>query len=393
MISALPTVDLAELDRDPYPVYAELRREAPVVRIEELGTWLITRHADCLRVCRDYEIFRGSTAHPTNERVFGKPNILTSHGPPHREFRRAIDPAYRPRVVDRYIDDLVRPIVAAQLQHIRPMTRSELMADYFEPISVLALAAMLGIPDLDADTLRRWFHALILGSSNEELDPAKFEVSDLVSREIEARLDPLLEELAAHPDDSTISHMLHDGMPAGEVRGREWIYPTLKVTIAGGMQEPGHGAGITTLGLLENRDQYRRVSADLSLIPAAVTEGLRWIAPIGHTERQPLCDVEIGGVTVPEGEPIDVIIASANRDERRFTDPDAFDVDRTETGHIAFGGGQHFCSGHYFAREAERIALEGLIGSYPQMRLDPERSAVVRGWVFRGPTLLPVILF
>ena len=385
-------VSFEALDLDPYPIYARLRREDPIAYFPQMDAWMVTRWEDCQTVAGDSERFGGATNHPTTHRVFGEPNILTADGDVHKELRASVDPHYRPRQVNTYVEGLTRPIARAQVAAIVQRDDVELVNDFLEPISVLALAAVLGIPGLDAETLQRWFHDLITGSANEEQDPAKYAISDAASAEIEARLDPLLEELAVQPNDSAISHMLHDGMPPGQVRSREWIYPSLKVIIAGGMQEPGHGAASTMLGLLENPDQLARVVADGTLIPKAISEGLRWIAPIGHCERQAFEDAEVAGVTIPAGQAINVMLASANRDETIFDRPDDFDIDRKEKGHLAFGAGTHFCSGHYFARQVERIALEELLEAFPKMRLDEDREVVVRGWVFRAPRKLPVRL-
>jgi cytochrome P450 len=133
------------------------------------------------------------------------------------------------------------------------------------------------------------------------------------------------------------------------------------------------------------------VAADpVALVPQAVEEGLRLIAPIGTQLRSTSRDVEIGGASIPAGEPVALVIASANRDERRYSDPDRFDIHRERIQHAAFGFGSHFCSGHAFARRQEAIALRRLFERLPDVRLDADRPPVLRGWEFRAPTHLHV---
>ena len=288
------------------------------------------------------------------------------------------------------MDDIVRPVARRRLDAMAGQRSAELMAAYFEPVSVEALRHVMGLDALvDADTLRRWFAGLNTGIANFGLDPAHFEAADAISAEIEAVIDPLIAELSAHPDDSMISHMLWAGVQDGRPRTAATIMPSLKVILLGGMQEPGHAAGGTLLGLFSRPDQLARVAADpVGLAPLAVNEGLRWIAPIGAIERQATVDTEVGGVPIPAGSIVEAVIASANRDEERFDDPDLFDLDRSTRSHQAFGAGDHFCAGHFFARQVERIMLEELFATLPGLRQRPDTEVDVAGWFFRAPVEL-----
>lgn len=383
------------LDVDPYPLYARLRRDSPLTWVPWSDMWFATSWAHCAQIAADDEDFVGATTHPTLNRVFGSPNIVTASGEVHRDLRRAVDPPLLPKSVNGYIEAIARPLAKRQLRMIDSTVgdavdgRAELMAEYFEPVSVEALGAVLGLDGVSPATLRRWFHELNIGISNAERDPARFVGADAITAEIEATVDPILDALERAPDGSALSHMLHEGTDAGVPRHRSLIYPTLKVILLGGMQEPGHGAASALLGLL-GAGQLGRVAADPSLVPTAVNEGLRWIAPIGVAERMATRDVTIGNVTVEAGQTVEIVLASANRDELRFARPDSFDIDRPRVPHMAFGGGEHFCSGHYFSRRLEQIMLEELLAAQPRMCLLPEEAPIVRGWVFRAPQSLPV---
>jgi cytochrome P450 len=164
------------------------------------------------------------------------------------------------------------------------------------------------------------------------------------------------------------------------------------VILLGGMQEPGHACGSTLVGLLESR-QIRAVTDDLTLVRDAVEEGLRWVSPIGTQTRRAIADVELGGIAVPAGANLGLLVSSANRDEEVWgPTADEFDLFRPRRNHAAFGFGPHFCSGHHFSRVQMRIALTRLLERYPGMRLDPDRPPLFDGWEFRAPQHLHVLL-
>ncbi|MBL8707593.1 MAG: cytochrome P450 [Rhodospirillaceae bacterium] len=386
-------ITVAELERDPYPIYARLRREAPVAFVPAVNIWLVTRWNDVELVAKSPDLFTAEVKTSPIERTFGKPTILTTDGPVHRELRAGIDPKYKPKPVAGYIEQLVRPIAEEYLAPLLAKGGGDLMAEYFEPISTLSLAGSFGFHDIDMPTLRRWFYGLAQGAINFENDPERQRIGDAVSAEISGVAERIFERLERQPDDTALSHMLHDGMPAGKTRPRELLLPTVKVTLLGGMQEPGHGAGSVLVGLLQNPDQLVVLRNDLDeLLPRAVDEGLRWVAPIGTQTREATRDIELGGATIPAGAAVGALVSSASRDETRFTDPDSYNLHRNEGPHAAFGFGQHFCSGRWFARAQVIVALRVLLEGCAEIVLDPARLPQFHGWEFRAPTALHVSL-
>ncbi len=384
-------ITVADLERDPYPIYARLRAEAPVAWVPAVDMWLATTWDAALTVASDPELFAADMPGSPIDRSFGSPTILTCDGPPHKELRSSIDPKYRPHAVDEYIEELVAPIVAEHLDALAGRDEADLMEELFEPVSVLSLGAVLGLGELGADVLREWFAALADGATNFERDPDKQARSDEACAEIDERLGPVLDRLEHEPDDSTISHMIWTGREPGDPRPRERYLPSLKVMLLGGMQEPGHGAGSVLYALLTHRDALAQVSADVDgLLGAAIDEGMRWIAPIGTQGRRTTRALELGGVELPADAPVAAVIASANRDGERFTDPDSYDLHRERQRLATFGFGRHFCSGHAFARGQERIVLRELLRRFPGLELaaEPEFS----GWEFRAPRGLRVRL-
>ena len=303
-----------------------------------------------------------------------------------------LDPSLRPRAVEASTPGLVEPLVERLLDGLEGRDEAELMAEYFEPVSVLGLGQVLGLGHLSGDTLRRWFHGLAEGAINFEDDPARWAVADATGAEIDRELAPVLERLDAEPDSSTISVMLQHAEGSFEERVAQ-ILPTLKVILLGGMQEPGHAGGTTLVGLLLSGQAGEVAAAPDALVPQAVEEGLRWVSPIGTQTRRTRVPVELGDVALPAGANLGVLVSSANRDEEVWgSDADRFDLHRARRTHAAFGFGPHFCSGHHFSRVQLRIALRRLLERYPALALHPDRPPVFTGWEFRAPRNLDVLL-
>lgn len=392
MAAFATSITVEQLEANPYEVYKRLRAEEPVAWVPAVNLWLVTRAADVEFVTTRPDLFTATVDNSPLDLSFGGPSILTVDGGPHLDKRRSLDRKYGPRSVDDYIDRLVQPIADRLVTEIvsRDDRRGELMAEYFEPISVLSLGAVLGLGHLPAQTLQQWFHGLALGATNFERDPMKQAANDETAAFIDDELRPLMERLRWDPDDSTIAHMLTTGRPAGEPRSVDEVLPSLKVIILGGMQEPGHGAGSCLVGLLSDRDQLALVRSAPDRWDDAVHEGLRWVAPIGTQTRQTVVDVSIGAATIPAGEPVGAVVASACHDEAIWPDADRFDITRERRPNAAFGYGPHFCAGHAFARGQERIALRTLVDAMPDLALDPTTDVVMRGWEFRAPAELRV---
>ena len=199
-----------------------------------------------------------------------------------------VEPHLRPQAVDTYIDDLVRPIARARLEAIEDIGAVDIVAEYCEPVSVRALGDLLGLPDVSEDKLREWFHKLSVSFTNADMTPdgefANPTVSSPATRPggDHRHARPEDRQMDRRADDSAVSHWLHDGMPEGETRSREVIYPNIYVFLLGAMQEPAHAMATTMAGLFSKPDQFERVVDDPSLLPRAINEGMRWVARSGR---------------------------------------------------------------------------------------------------------------
>lgn len=381
-------ITVADLERDPFPIYRRLRDEAPVCHVPAVELTLVTRWEDVHHVARHPELFTADVGSSPLTRTLGQ-NMLTVDGGEQRRIRATIDPAMRPRVVAGYAPAVIEPIAERHLAAIEPDGGGELMATYCEPVSVLALGSVMGLGDADAETLRRWFGALALGGSNFESDPDKQAIADAASAEVDDRVLPLLDRLEQEPDGSVLSDMLHTQPPDGELLSKGEVLANLKLILLGGMQEPGHALGICVWALLAHPETLARVRADRGLIRPAVEEALRWHSPVGTQTRQVTRPATLSGVELNPGDALAAVLASANRDERHWPDADRYDIDRRGA-HAAFGLGAHHCAGAPLARHEVRLPLEMLLDRFPKLRLDPEHEVELSGWEFRAPTALHV---
>ncbi len=381
------SVTVEDLERDPYPIYERLRAEAPVCLLPAVGLSLVTRWDDVQHIATHPELFTAEVDSSPLARTLG-PNVLTLDGEAQRRIRATMDPSMRPRAVERRGPDVIRPLAERHLAAFAGRGHAELMSEYCEPVSVLALGEVLGLGGLEADTLRRWFADLAAGGSNFENDPEKQRLGDAASADVDRVAGPILDRLAAEPDGSLLADMLHTEAPGGRLSRAE-VLANLKLILLGGMQEPGHALGIAVWALLTHPDALAEVRADPALLRGAVEEALRWHSPVGTQTRQVTQGTELAGVRLEPGAALAAVLSSANRDDRHWQDPDRFDIHRRGA-HAGFGLGPHHCAGAPLARHEVRLPLELLLERLPALRLDERHPVELRGWEFRAPTALHV---
>jgi cytochrome P450 len=389
----LEAVTVEDLERDPYPVYAELREHAPVAYMPCLDVWMVTRWADVDAACTDPVAFPATVARSPTDRALGGVSMMTTDGDPARRRRRPFDPTFRPRAVEARMPEIVERLCRERLERMAAAGRAELVHDYFEPVSVLSLATAVGIDEVtDAPTLVRWFAGLAAGVSNYEDDPDKWARCDAVGAEIDAAVLPLLERRLADPGDDLLSHLLAASDGSFEERVA-FAMPSFKLVLLGGLQEPAHGGGTIAACLLGHPDQSAAVRADPTLVPAAVDEGLRWTAPIGNLLRGVAPDTRLSGVDLPDDARAILVVSSANRDREVWgSTADDFDLRRPRRVNMSFATGPHYCIGHHFARIQLQVAIRLLVERFPRLRLDPERDVVFRGHEYRSPTAVHAVL-
>ncbi len=381
-------ISVEQLESDPYPIYKQLRAEEPVCFVDSVGLWLVTRWDDVQHVDKSPDLFTGETEPSTLRRTFGA-NLLASEGAYHSRIRSIIYPWFRVGAIGDYPDNVIAPIANELVDAFEERGACELVSEFAEPLSARVLKRALGLGFVEEETLRRWFVELATGAANFEGDPEKQKIADAASAEVNATLAPVIEKLKRMPDDTLLSSMVHTEVE-GERLTREEIQSNLKVMIVGGLQATTDLIALSMWAILSHPEQLEEVRADAKLVDRAIEEAARWHSPVGTSTRQTTRDTELGGVKLEKGALVAAVLASANHDERNWSDPERYDVHRREGSHLAFATGPHLCIGARLARYETRTAWRVLLDRLPGLRLDPERPIEISGWEFRSPHHLHV---
>ncbi|WP_143532024.1 cytochrome P450 [Saccharothrix sp. ALI-22-I] len=381
---------LAELDADPYPVYARLREEQPVSLLPEVDQWLVTRWDDVQRVLADPGTFTTDIPAAPVVRLCGGPPLMNRNGAAHQDLRNAIEPDYAPHRVNDHVDAIVRPWAEKIIAELAPAGHAELVSAYFEPVATLSHAELSGVDIADAGRLRWWGIALIDALTNFSRDPAKETAVASAMADMDDVLTRALARVRAAPDRSVLSHAVHAHRPTGEPRSDADVLPVIKQLAQAQLQAGWVGAW-TLRALLADRGVLAEVSDDRWLVGAAVNEALRWTPPLGNVTRRTTRAVTLGGADVPAGAMLSVSVASANRDERVFDDPDRFDVHRDVRTNLGFGAGPHGCPAFAFVMATARTSLDVLLDRLPGVRPAPDWRPAPHGWKLRLPGPLDVV--
>jgi cytochrome P450 len=376
-------ISVEQLESDPYPIYKQLRAEEPVCFVDSVGLWLVTRWDDVQHVDKSPEVFTGETEPSTLRRTFGA-NLLASEGAYHSRIRSIIYPWFRVGAIGDYPDNVIAPIANELVDAFAERGSCELVSEFAEPLSARVLKRALGLGFVEEETLRRWFVELATGAANFERDPEKQAIADSASAEVNETLAPVIERLEREPDDTLLSSMVHTEVE-GERLTREEIQSNLKVMIVGGLQATTDLIALSMWAILSHPEQLDEVRGDAKLVDRAIEEAARWHSPVGTSTRQTTRDTELGGVKLEQGALVAAVLASANHDERNWSEPERYDVHRKEGSHLAFATGPHLCIGARLARYETRTAWRVLLDRLPGLRLDPERPIEISGWEFRSP--------
>lgn len=381
-------ITLQQLDQDPYPIYKRLRSETPVLRVKSVGRTLLTKAEDTKYVKDNPVIFSSNDPNTPMKRAFQAHTLMRKDGDDHMRERMAMAPAFSAKAI-KY--DWMPQYEKAAKEYVDRLPKGEvvdLFAALSGPYSARGLAILLGIEEASDQQMQDWSQVLIDGAGNFGQRPGPFERSDKANAEMNAMFDAAQDRHRANPNNSALSVMLNADEPIEQSQ----IYSNIKIAIGGGINEPRDALNTIIYGLLQNPDQMKQVveNGDWNL---AFEEGVRWVAPIQASSRLVTEDTEIRGFAIPKGDTVMTIQASANRDEDVYEDGEIFNVYRGSFQHQAFGNGPHFCQGTHVARRAvAQVMLPILFDRFPNMEIPNDDDVIWRGFGFRGPTQLPVLL-
>ena len=380
-------LDIGEMFADPYPSYERLRDMGPVVFVPAMGQYLCTSYAGCRAVEGDQEVFSADPAGHASLRPLGGPTLLGKDDPAHATERAPINRSMRPKNVRESWSPLFERNARSGLAELLAAGPevADLNRDFAGPLAARNLADVLGIPDVRPEDMTRWSSAFIAGQFNVMDDAEVWARADAARSEVDELLAELVPHYREHPDSSLISAWANSGLPDDDV------VTDIKLTIAGGLNEPQHMVSTMAWALTENPEQRDRLSREPERWPDAFDEAVRLVSPIGLVLRRATRPTTLEGVELPEGAIVSPVLAAANRDPEVFERPDEFDLTRPKVSHLGFGSGTHQCAGHWAARIGiGEIAVPTLYRELTGLRIDARRPVSWFGFVFRGLAEAPV---
>lgn len=377
---------------NPYPDFVGLRAQGPIVETD-LGFGLSSEDRPKLytaasydavqEVLRDGVRFSSSGYAEVMGAVMGH-TILEMDEPEHHAYRSLIQQAFTRKAMEQWESELVEPIVDELIDRFIGDGRAELVGGLFFPFPVNVIAGLLGLPRADLPMFHRFTVELI--SVSIDMDTAL-----RASRGLAEYLTPFIHERRDRPGNdmlSVLANAEHDGVRLTD----DEILAFCRLLLPAGAETTYRSSSNLTTGLLTHPAQLDAVRDDRSLLPQAIEEGLRWEPPLLMIIRTATCDTEVCGVPIPKGAAVIINMGSANHDESRWPDAEAFDIYRPQHGHIAFASGPHMCLGMHLARMETKVVINKLLDRLPGLRADPAADApAVTGMTFRAPTRLDVV--
>ena len=314
--------------------------------------------------------------------VMGR-TLLELGGAEHRTSRALVSPSFRAALLDRWRAELVEMVVHELIDGFAPRGRAELARDFTFAFPVQVIARIMGLPRQDYHRFQRLSIELLNVVYNWDTGIA-------ASAALKTYFSEILAERRRNPQDDLITMLSQSEIDGARLSDNE-IFAFLLLILPAGVETTYRASGNLLVALLTEPEQLAAVRADPNMVRGAFEEALRWEPPITTVMRVAARDCELGGVAIPAGTNVSVSVAAANRDPKRYPDPDRFDPARRNIAHLTFGGGPHLCLGMHLARMEAIVAINALLGRLPDLRLDPSAPTPrISGMAFRSPAALPV---
>jgi cytochrome P450 len=382
--------------RDPYPRLHEMCRESPVhtgpIDLGEGADPLdpsrpppvtVFGFDEVVQVLRDNETFSSCVYTDVMGMVMGR-TILEMDEPEHRALRALVAPSFRSKMLERWEEDLVALVVNELIDSFIDDGRTDLVRTVTFNFPVQVIARILGLPREDYPRFQRWALELTSVAANWDRGMA-------ASAALRDYFAEVMAERRASPGDDLISDLVRAEVE-GEHLSDEEIYSFLRLLLPAGVETTYRATGSLLFALLNDRAQFDALYQNRDLFAQAFEETVRWEPPVTLILRRAARDAELAGVKIEQGADIALLIGAANRDERKYPDPDRYDMFREQRQHVGFGFGVHVCLGMHLARMESRVAINTLFDRLGPFTLDPDAVPPhIEGLAFRSPLSLPVV--
>ena len=372
---------------DPFPYYKKMRESAPVWHDEQSGTWHVFGYDDVQRVLSEHARFSsrmGGDDLSESGHLFSA-SLITTDPPRHRQLRSLVTQAFTPKAVDALAPRIAQ-LTEELLAGIAGLGTADLIHALAYPLPVIVISELMGVPAEDRDRFKLWSDVIVSQTRTGAVD----EHHQATNREMTEYFLDLITQRRSRPGNDLISNLLSAEID-GQKLSVEELLGFCSLLLVAGNETTTNLIGNAVLCFLEVPGTIERLLKEPSRLPQAIEEVLRFRSPVQSMYRVAVADTMLGDVPIPAGAPLVAWIGSANRDERQFPRPAAFDVDRNPNRHLAFGHGVHFCLGAPLARLEARTALEETLKRLPGLALSPgEDLDRMDSTIVYGLTALPV---
>ncbi len=381
---------------NPYPFYARLRKEHPVIQVVTPDghlAWLITRYDDALNALKDKRLSKDQAnlgEKPPWVPKYFEPlarNMLDLDDPDHARLRILVHKAFTPKLIET-LRASIEALSEGLIEYAKRRGRMDLIAEFALPLPVAVISKMLGIPKGEQDKFYRWSNAIVSSQSSKfgsfKAIPSVISFLRYIRRLVRLR--------QVHPEDDLTSALVQ-AEEAGDKMNTDEMLAMIFLLLIAGHETTVNLIGNGMLALFTHPEQMEKLRGDASLIGSAVEEMLRFDSPVEMaTERYTTEEVEFSGIAIPAGARVYVVLASANRDEQQFEHADQFDITRPNNKHLSFGMGAHYCLGAPLARLEGQIAIRALLKHMPRLRLACTYDQIrwKQGLILRGVQSLPL---
>ncbi|AJH74150.1 cytochrome P450 family protein [Bacillus cereus ATCC 4342] len=374
----------AQFKEDAYEIYKESRKMQPILFVNktELGAeWLITRYEDALPLLKDNRlkkdpanVFSQDTLNvflTVDNSDYLTTHMLNSDPPNHNRLRSLVQKAFTPKMVAQ-LEGRIQHIADDLLNEVERKGSLNLVDDYSFPLPIIVISEMLGIPKEDQAKFRIWSHAVIAYPET----PAEIKETEKHLSEFITYLQYLVDMKRKEPKEDLVSALILAESEGHKLSARE-LYSMIMLLIVAGHETTVNLITNTVLALLENPNQLQLLKENPKLIDAAIEEGLRYYSPVEvTTSRWADEPFQIHDQTIEKGDMVVIALASANRDETVFENPEVYDITRENNRHIAFGHGSHFCLGAPLAKLEAKIAITTLFNRMPKLQIKGDREEI-----------------
>lgn len=389
---------------NPYPLYAQARKEAPIFFNPMFNAWFVTRYDDVIAILRDPQRFSSkfifrmpSDPSPAVQDLLDQlppevPLLVTEDPPGHTRTRALVSKAFSTKRIAA-IEPLVRKIANALIDTFIAEGQADLVRQYTQPLPLQVLLEFIGLPVEDAAFIKQWTLDRLLLTSLPGVDPEEQLRAARMEADFIRYAQQIIAERQRNPQDDLLSGLIN-----AEVEGERSFDDVELINLLQQLLFAGHETTTNLLSntfyqLLTHPEHWQHTQTHPELIANVVEEGLRHDSPVQAMLRTTTETVELGGVTIPAGDRVFICFGAANRDEGTFHDAERFDFERANAHkHLSLGYGIHYCIGAPLARLEARVAIEVLAQRIPQLRLAPHhRASYIPSLLHRILQELPVI--